>query len=137
MNKVVPVLQIDDAVEAKRFYIDRLGFLVDFEHQHEPGFPVFMGVERGDLYIHLSEHGRGHPGSEVYIFVDDIQEWVDRFLRNNVDVESGPTKQPWGNTEVLIKDPFRNALRFSQLGTHPPGRTARRGGGPRDASSMR
>ncbi|MGF1511786.1 MAG: glyoxalase superfamily protein [Myxococcota bacterium] len=65
MNRVVPVLQIDDGNRAKAFYVEKLGFTVAFEHRHEPGFPVHKGIEHGDLFMHLSEHGRGHVGSEV------------------------------------------------------------------------
>jgi hypothetical protein len=50
------------------FYVNRLGFKILFEHRHEPGFPVYMVVQRGDLVIGLSEHARGHQGSEVYVF---------------------------------------------------------------------
>jgi len=37
---------------------------------------------------------------------------------NEIVLESSPTIMPWGNTEMLIIDPSRNALRFSQEGTH-------------------
>lgn len=116
MNKIVPVLPIDDGEAAKAFYADKLGFDVDFEHRHEPGFPNYIGVKHGELYLHLSEHAAGHPGSELYIFVDDIAAWIATFEANGVVLESGPTKQPWGNTDVVIKDPFGSTLRFSQIG---------------------
>ena len=67
MEKVVPVLQIDDGDETKAFYVDRLGFELDFEWRHEPGFPVFVGVKNGDLYLHLSEHGKGHSDTEIVV----------------------------------------------------------------------
>ena len=117
MERVIPVLQIDDYQEAIDFYVARLGFTIVFEHRHEPGFPVFMAVKKGDLVLNLSEHGRGHQGSEVYIVVADIQQWHQQCLVNNITPEHPPTPMPWGNTEMLIKDPFRNALRFSQEGT--------------------
>jgi hypothetical protein len=67
MEKAVPVLQIDDYKEAKKFYVEKLGFEILFEARHEPGFPVFMGMKKGNLVFHLSEHGRGHQGTEVYL----------------------------------------------------------------------
>lgn len=118
MEKVVPVLQIDDCDEAKEFYINKLGFELDFEWRHEPGFPVFMGIKYGDLYLHLSEHGKGHTGSEVYIFVDDIEVWHKRCKEREIEIKNGPVKQAWGNTDMLLVDPHRNSLRFSQIGTH-------------------
>jgi catechol 2,3-dioxygenase-like lactoylglutathione lyase family enzyme len=120
MERAVPVLQIDDADEAKAFYVDKLGFGVAFEWRHEPGFPVFMGVRKGDLYLLLSEHGRGHPGTDVSIFINDITAWHKCFMETGVSIERGPDKQPWGNTEILVKDPHRNALCFIQIDTHKP-----------------
>ena len=69
--------------------------------------------------VSLSEHGRGHHGSEIYIYVDDIHGWYQTCLTSNITPEQSPIRQPWGNTEMLVKDPFRNALRFSQENTHP------------------
>lgn len=118
MERVVPVLQIDDYAEAVTFYVDRLGFEIDFEHRHEPGFPVFMGIAKGELYLHLSEHGRGHPGTEIYVFVDDVDAWYELCRRGGVDTGGPPDPKPWGNTELAVGDPSRNLLRITQIGTH-------------------
>ena len=118
MEHVLPVLQIDEYDVAVDFYIGRLGFETVMEHRHEPGFPVFMIVQHGALQLALSEHGRGHQGSEVYVYVDDISAWHKRCKESGISMEQEPEQKPWGNTEMLVVDPFRNALRFSQVGTH-------------------
>lgn len=118
MEQVLPVLQIDDYDEALNFYRTGLGFEILMEHRHEPGFPVFMIVKKGDLEIGLSEHGRGHQGSEIYLYVHDIEAWHQRCLANEISPESSPTAMPWGNTEMLIIDPSRNVLRLTQRRTH-------------------
>jgi len=118
MEHILAVLQIDDYDSAVDFYVNRLGFEIQMEHRHEPGFPVFMIVKNGELHLALSEHGRGHPGSEVYVYVDDIDRWYRQCLARQIVPEQPPTTMPWGNTEMLVKDPSRNALRFSQTGTH-------------------
>ena len=118
MERVIPVLQIDDYETAVEFYLNGLGFDILFEHRHEPGFPVYMVVQCGDLYLGLSEHGRGHQGSEVYLIVDDIESWHAKCRKNDLTIAHAPEKMPWGNTEMLLTDPFRNALRFTQENTH-------------------
>ena len=118
MERVIPVLQIDDYDHAVNFYVTRLGFTILFEHRHEQGFPVYMVVKRGDLLVGLSEHGRGHQGSEIYLIVDDIESWYIRCLETDVKMEHAPEKMAWGNTEMLLRDPFRNSLRFTQENTH-------------------
>lgn len=118
MGRVIPVFSIDEYEVAVNFYVLRLGFSILFEHRHESGFPVYMVVQHDDLLIGLSEHGRGHQGSEAYIIVDDIHSWHKRCLDTEIAIERPPEKMPWGNTEMLLKDPFRNALRFTQENTH-------------------
>lgn len=123
METVLPVLQIDDYEAALAFYVSGLAFDVVMEHRHEPGFPVFMIVQKGSLQLALSEHGRGHQGSEVYLYLDSIEAWHSRCVAAEMQLESPPTAMPWGNTEMLLKDPFRNALRFTQRETHPGSNT--------------
>ena len=118
MEHVLPVLQIDDYEQAVEFYVTGLGFEILMEHRHEPGFPVFMIVGNGELKLALSEHGRGHPGTEVYIYVSDIAAWYQRCKDNEITPTQLPARMAWGSIEMLVTDPSRNALRFSQPGTH-------------------
>ena len=120
LEKIIPVLHIVDEDKARAFYLEKLGFELDFAWRHEPGFPIYMGIKKGELYLHLSEHGKEHNTAELYVFVDNLEEWHERCLSNGVDLESGPQKMPWGNTDMLILDPFRNSLRISQMNTHKP-----------------
>ena len=87
------------------------------------GFPPIWWSSTVILTIGLSEHGKGHQGSEVYIVVDDIASWHRRCVDNHITPEHAPKQMPWGNTEMLLKDPFRNALRFTQEGTHEGAQT--------------
>lgn len=119
MEFVLPVLQIDDYESAVEFYVNGLGFEIRMEHRHEAGFPVFMIIASGRLLLGLSEHGRGHSGSEVYVYVDDIGAWHQRCLDHGITPTQPPEPKPWGNTEMLVTDPSRNSLRFSQERTHP------------------
>lgn len=117
MEHILPVLQIDQYDDAVDFYIKGLGFEIVMEHRHEPGFPVFMIIKNGNLMLALSEHGRGHQGSEIYVYVDDIEAWHKK-CKSSLSLDCNLEEKPWGNTEMLIIDPSRNALRFSQVGTH-------------------
>jgi catechol 2,3-dioxygenase-like lactoylglutathione lyase family enzyme len=67
-SKVVPILRIFDMGKARQFYVDYLGFRIDWEHRFSEGAPLYMQVSRGSLVLHLSEHhGDGTPGSVVYV----------------------------------------------------------------------
>ncbi len=63
-QRTVPVFRIFALDKAKEFYLDFLGFKVDWETGFEPGGPVYMQISRGELTFHLSEHfGDATPGS--------------------------------------------------------------------------
>ena len=73
-SNVVPILRIFDIHKARRFYVDYLGFTVDWEHRSSEGAPLHMQVSRGSLVLHLSEHhGDGTPGSAVYIETQGVR----------------------------------------------------------------
>ena len=55
----IPVFRIFSVEKAREFYLDFLGFKVDFEHRFEPELPLFMQVSRGDCVLQLSEHHGG------------------------------------------------------------------------------
>ena len=47
MQTVIPQLRVTDMAASLRFYVDGLGFIEDWRHQFEPGFPWFVSVGRG------------------------------------------------------------------------------------------
>lgn len=46
MTRPVPIFRIFDEAKAREFYIDYLGFTIDFEHRFEDDSPLYMGVAR-------------------------------------------------------------------------------------------
>jgi catechol 2,3-dioxygenase-like lactoylglutathione lyase family enzyme len=114
-DHVIPILRIFDADKAKEFYVDYLGMTVDFEHRFEPGLPLYMGVSRGSLVLHLSEHhGDGTPGTVVYIDTTGVQE-----LHDELSAKTYPNLRPGLSTDEIgtcldLLDPFGNTLRFNE-----------------------
>ena len=110
-----PILRSFDERRARRFYVDFLGFDVEFEHRFEPNAPLYMGLRRGDCRIHLSEHyGDGTPGSGVRIPVDDVRAYAKSLREKNFEnARPGePQLQEWGAWEITIQDPASNRLTF-------------------------
>lgn len=111
---VIPILRMFDAEKARAFYVDFLGFQLDWEHRFGPDFPLYMQVSRGDARLHLSEHhGDCSPGAGVRITVGDVDalcaEVTGRtyaFARPQVE------EMPWGLREMRVTDPFANRLIF-------------------------
>lgn len=109
-----PVLRVFDEAKAKEFYIDFLGFTVEWEHRFEDGLPLYLEVSRDHVKIHLTEHhGDCCPGAAIRIETDKLIELHEElgkkdygFARPQID------DTPWGTKEMSIKDPFGNRLTF-------------------------
>ena len=66
--QTVPILRSFDEAKAREFYVDWLGFTVDWEHRFEPGTPLYMQVSRDGIVLHISEHhGDGSRGVLVRV----------------------------------------------------------------------
>lgn len=114
--EVVPILRMFDEAKAREFYVDFLGFKVDWEHRFEPGAPLYMQVSRGKLALHLSEHhGDGTPGTTVYVPMKDIEAFhaelgAKKYKYNRPGIQD----QSWGMREMVVNDPFGNTIRFGE-----------------------
>ncbi len=111
----IPILRMFDIAKAREFYVGYLGFTWEWEHRFGDDFPLYAGIVRGDLELHLSEHhGDGTPGSAVFLPMAGI----DRFHRELADraypyARPGIEDNPRGRT-VTVGDPFGNQLRFCE-----------------------
>ena len=75
----VPLLRIFDERKAREFYLDFLGFKLNFEHRFGANFPLYMGISLSDCILHLSEHhGDACPGAQVRISCDDAGSFASR-----------------------------------------------------------
>ena len=112
----VPILRIFDVAKAKEFYIDWLGFKIDFEHQFEPGMPYYFGISRDKIQLHLSEHhGDATPGSRVFILCDEIEKFFAELQsRPYKYYRPGLNKTFYGTLEIGVHDPFGNRLSFNE-----------------------
>ena len=119
-GRVVPTFRIFSIDKAREFYLDFLGFKVDWEHRFGPNFPVYMQVSRDALVLHLSEHhGDGTPGSVVYVYMRGVEalhrELTDKNYRHN---RPGLQQQEWGLLEMAVVDPFNNRIVFAEYRNH-------------------
>lgn len=116
---------VRDVAAAKAFYVDTLGFKVDYS-----AVPVFAALSRGGLQLLLSPTtGPGGasrpmpngdkpvPGgwTRIVINVSDLQAEVDRLRAKGVhfrnDIVTGV-----GGKEILLDDPSGNPVELFQPG---------------------
>lgn len=74
LKKAIPILRMFDEAKAREFYLDFLGFSVEFEHRFEADLPLYLGLSRDGLQIHLSEHhGDASPGATIFVPTQNIE----------------------------------------------------------------
>ena len=115
---VIPQFRITDAKCSHSFYVDGLGFEVDWEHRFEPAFPVFMQLTRANQTIFLTEHaGDCEVGGAAYFVVADVDGYYKDFVARGVVSLEPPEDTPWGSREMVVTDPDGNRLRFASRTT--------------------
>ena len=121
-QRVVPTLRISSYPTSKAFYVDGLGFQIDWEHRFEPDLPVFMQVSRDGLAIFLSEHEGDCPACGlVHLYVLDVDAWFTEFQHKGVPVAEPPNESLPGLRDMTVVDPDGNKLRIGsvlQEGSH-------------------
>ena len=114
MQRVIPQLRMTDWERSRAFYVDGLGFTVDWTHQFEPDFPVFAQLTRDGLTLFLTEHtGDCEPGGAAYIILDDVDAFHQEIVENGIRPTEAPADTPWNSREMLVTDPDGNRLRFA------------------------
>ena len=113
MQRVVPTLRVLEYARSRPFYVDGLGFAVEWEHRFEPGLPVFARISRADMAIYLSEHtGDCQVGGLVHFHVDDVDAWHADFAHRGTSVLEPPNEAFEGLRMMCLEDPDGNQLRF-------------------------
>lgn len=123
--KVIPILRIFSIEKAREFYLDYLGFHLDWEHRFDDNAPRYLQVSRDGLVLHLSEHhGDGSPGTAFHVHFEGVRELQSELAAKNYGYyRPGVTETHWGTPELKLLDPFGNKL---YLGEPPQDQAATR-----------
>lgn len=114
-TRITPILRSFDEAKAREFYVDFLGFTVDWEHRFEPDLPLYLQVSRGGCVLHLSEHhGDCSPGASMRIEVDDVDALhAELAAKRYCNARPSVDEMPWGARDMRVTDPFGNRLTFT------------------------
>ncbi|MCU1726028.1 VOC family protein [Pseudomonas sp. 7P_10.2_Bac1] len=114
-DKPIPILRMFDEAKAREFYLEFLGFTVEFEHRFEPGMPLYLGISRDGLELHLSEHhGDASPGSTLFVPMQHIELFHAELAAKRYGYGRPQiVQQDWGQV-LEVHDPFGNRIRFCQ-----------------------
>ncbi len=114
---VIPILDVRDIDSALDFYVERLGFEVDFRYEGDP--KNYAGVRRDGVHLHMQwqdeEHfARGTAGRlRVRIIVSDPDTLFSEYNSAGVLADDAQLRDTnWGTREFGFRDPDGNGLIF-------------------------
>jgi uncharacterized glyoxalase superfamily protein PhnB len=115
-EETIPILRIFSVEKAKEFYLDFLGFTLDWEHRFGDNFPLYMQISRGRLRLHLSEHhGDACPSSTIFVRMHGIEALHSELAaKNDRYLKPGVEQAPWKARVMEVTDPFGNRIRFNE-----------------------
>jgi hypothetical protein len=118
----IPVLRIFSEESARQFYLDFLGFMLDFGGPTTGGDSPFYGqISRPGATLQLTEHRyEPGPGATVDIWIAGLDGYRDELIAKDLGVFGPALGVPpieethWGARLLTMPDPFGNHLRISE-----------------------
>jgi len=112
--ELTPVLGIRSYEEAVAYYIDWLGFDLDWEWREAPDKPVTMAISRGGVSLMLTEDEV--PGASwltmAFANLEALAEEWNGKRNGSVSVE---LEEPYDIPSVSLRDPVGNRLDFQGI----------------------
>lgn len=110
LGRVTPILRVADVAASLKYYVQMLGFKIDFPFPTEEN-AFFASISRGDCRLFLSAGDQGHAGSWVWIDGKDVEALHEEFRASGAKIRNPPTNYEWA-LEMQVEDPDGNVLRF-------------------------
>jgi len=106
------MLYVPDIEQARAFYTEKLGFVVEGQ---QPGFIQFKQNAGMSALFALQEQAgvSPHQGVELWWSVDNADATYATLLATGVETVSQPTDEPFGRA-FTIKDPAGNSINMFQ-----------------------
>lgn len=118
---VTPVFSIFDYAKAIAFYIDWLGFRIDWEEVRNKR-PVYVQVSRGEVILHLNALPDDvPPGAKARAEMQGLLAFHHQLTQKNNAVRPALVPAYWNNQvlEMEVVDPFGNRIVFCEFATLP------------------
>ncbi|MGE0742106.1 MAG: glyoxalase superfamily protein [Hyphomonadaceae bacterium] len=105
IETITPILRADDLSASKSYYVDVLGFQLDWEA------PYMISVSRDGRAIMLCDGHQGQRGTWLWLGVEDADVLFAELTGRGAVVRDPPQNFEWAY-EFQIEDPSGHVLRF-------------------------
>lgn len=118
LHQIHPVLPVKNVVEALKYYVNKLGFVIAFADDSKN--PFYSGIRRDNIEIHLQWHDAKEweftiDRPMLRIVTQNTQDLFDEYKTQNVFHKKTSLKNTaWGTREFAFYDLYKNGLTFYQ-----------------------
>lgn len=105
IENTIPILRCDDLETSKRYYVEKLGFSIEFD------VPYMAQVSRDGCRIMLAERSQGARGTWVWVGVEDAGLLHAELAAAGALIRDGLQNFEW-SYEFQVEDPDGHVLRF-------------------------
>jgi catechol 2,3-dioxygenase-like lactoylglutathione lyase family enzyme len=124
LEPAIAVVQIASVPDAKKFYVDFLGFTADWGWPDDDGTrSLYAQISRSGVTLHLSTHGADRGATELLIRMSGLATLHAELSTKPYSLPLNFRQTPDDRRELQVTDPFGNRLRFSE--NNPPGTSNR------------
>lgn len=106
IENVIPILRVEDLEVSRRYYIQKLGFTLDWDYAGQ-----MISVSRNGKAIMLCEREQGQAGTWLWIGVYDADALFAEFSAKGARIRTPPKNFSWAY-EFTVEDPDGHVLRF-------------------------
>jgi hypothetical protein len=115
LTDINPKLPMRNKDITRDFYLNKLSF----KEFGSADFDGYLMVQKDNIQIHFFEFKELDPKEnygQVYIRTDDIDEWYNLALKEEIKIPLAGHLQikPWAQKEFSILDPDNNLLTFGE-----------------------
>ena len=105
---IIPILNVRNFSASIDYYVNVLGFRVEWDW----GDPPDVGsVERDGFSIMLVEEGQGHPGTWIWMGVEEADQYYEEYKASGARIHEQPANYPWAY-EFRVEDLDGHVLRI-------------------------
>ena len=118
LTGIAPQFLVDNLDRAIAYYVDKLGFELDFTYES-----FYASVSRDGFAIHLKcapktaadrEHRRQNEHLDAYVAVSGVRGLFSELQTRGAQVMKPLQEEPWACVDFYIEDPDGNILCFSE-----------------------
>lgn len=113
--QIVPTLRIGAYSDAVAFYVEWLGFNLDWEWREDPDQPVIMHISRNGQGMFLNEYEVGVFGAQLLVRVTDLEAYAAELCTRRADSATVFLEPPNEIPSLRFTDPFGNYIGFQEL----------------------